>query len=87
MFLEIWKVSRWDKNRLSDGALKQGSNGDVSAVEERLPALVEIAKMVRSFHHMLRRKSKEDLDRPAARTFGSIIADRAWGQDTITQSA
>ena len=67
MFLEIWKASRWDKNRLSDEALKQRSDGEVAAAEQRLPVLVEIKNVVRSFRHLLHRKSKDDLDRPAAR--------------------
>ena len=72
MFLEIWKASRWDKNPLSDEALKQRSDGEVAAAQERLPVLVETRNVVRSFNHLVRRKSKDDLDRPAARTFGPL---------------
>ncbi|NKC23307.1 transposase [Ochrobactrum oryzae] len=34
----------------------------VAAIEEQLPDLVEARDVVESFHEMLRRKSKDDLD-------------------------
>ncbi|AUC13336.1 hypothetical protein BLX90_23610 (plasmid) [Rhizobium sp. Y9] len=83
MFLEIWKASRWDKNRLSDEALKQRSDGEVAAAEEGLRVRVETRNVAKSFHHLLRRNSRDDVDRQAARTFDFVILDWVSGQSTI----
>lgn len=66
----------------------------VAAIEERLPDLVEARDVVESFHEMLRRKSKDDLDTWLARAATSLVAsfangvirDRAAVQNAITQS-
>jgi transposase len=64
----------------------------VAAIEERLPDLVEARDVVESFHEMLRRKSKDDLNAWIDRAAGSLVAsfangvmrDRAAVQNAIT---
>jgi transposase len=64
----------------------------VAAIEERLPDLVEARDVVESFHEMLRRKSKDDLDAWINRATASLVAsfangvvrDRAAVQNAIT---
>ncbi|MUO31846.1 hypothetical protein BBK91_027240, partial [Agrobacterium vitis] len=64
----------------------------VAAIEERLPDLVEARDVVESFHEMLRRKSKDDLDTWIDRAATSLVAsfangvirDRAAVQNAIT---
>jgi transposase len=64
----------------------------VAAIEERLPDLVEARDVVESFHDMLRRKSKDDLDAWIDRAARSLVAsfangvirDRAAVQNAIT---
>src|SRR5690606_4699835 len=64
----------------------------VAAIEEQLPDLVEARDVVESFHEMLRRKSKDDLDTWINRAAASLISpfangvirDRAAVQNAIT---
>ena len=64
----------------------------VAAIEERLPDLVEARDVVESFHEMLRRKCKDDLDTWIDRAATSLVAsfangiirDRAAVQNAIT---
>lgn len=64
----------------------------VAAIEERLPDLVEARDVVESFHNMLRRKSKDDLEAWIDRAARSLVAsfangvvrDRAAIQNAIT---
>ena len=64
----------------------------VAAIEEQLPDLVEARDVVESFHEMLRRKSKDDLDTWIDRAAASLVApfangiirDRAAVQNAIT---
>lgn len=64
----------------------------VAAIEERLPDLVEARDVVESFHNMLRRKSKDDLEAWIDRAARSLVAafangvirDRAAVQNAIT---
>lgn len=51
----------------------------VAAIEERLPDLVEARDVVESFHNMLRRKSKEDLEAWIDRAARSLVASFANG--------
>lgn len=64
----------------------------VAAIEEQLPDPVEARDIVESFHEMLRRKSKDDLDTWINRAAASLISpfangvirDRAAVQNAIT---
>ncbi|MDR7030951.1 transposase [Rhizobium rosettiformans] len=64
----------------------------VAAIEEQLPDLVEARDLVESFHDMLQRRSKDDLDRWIDRAAASLVAsfangvirDRAAVQNAIT---
>ncbi|PWE52237.1 ISL3 family transposase [Metarhizobium album] len=64
----------------------------VAAIEERLPYLVEARDVVESFHEMLRRRSRDDLDAWIDRASTSLVASFANGvirdkravQNTIT---
>lgn len=51
----------------------------VAAIEEKLPDLVEARDVVESFHEMLRRKSKDDLDTWIDRAAASLVAPFANG--------
>ncbi len=51
----------------------------VAAIEERLPDLVEARDVAESFHEMLRRKSKDDLDGWIDRAAASLVASFANG--------
>lgn len=51
----------------------------VTAIEERLPDLVEARDVVESFHEMLRRKAKDDLEAWIERAARSLVASFANG--------